>query len=275
MSMKQLRIIHTIASYATILASLFFLIVFTIWMFVKEQDHLFILAAFLSLALVLLCAVSVTSLVIVFFVGLLMSKKLVYLLNQQLDPDAALQELGEFRKLIGNMEKLTQYYMSFVYDLQGKYSDALAIQQDQKMPKRPVSGLNRLNQAYFMLRCGLKQDALPIVRQYEPAVEKGRGEAILSHVHTIGLYYLESGDMDKALGLLNRAFASPVPIVKLNCAFDLARLYLQSGDTEQAMSYFRQAAELGPKTWLGQEAARRFAALQRIEPRITDGEAAP
>lgn len=183
------------------------------------------------------------------------------LISCKLDPDAAMCLFEESKKMIGRRKTSDPIFLRHIHDLKGEYPEALKDYLAKK-PANTVPG-SRLDLAYYYLRCGMLDDARAIVQPLEPDVVKKQGLRS-ARLHTLGLYYLELGYLEKAKQLLlvssyleEASLGGRVKIARLNCSYDLACLYEKEGNKDQAIAQYRNAAALGPKTWLGQESARR------------------
>jgi tetratricopeptide (TPR) repeat protein len=184
-----------------------------------------------------------------------------------LDADSAMCVLSDSLKVYGRRKPSFGYHMllSLVYDLKGEYQNAL--KEYLNIKNGLYSKKIKLGLLYFYLRCCQIDNAKEIVRNIQMKL-KYTTQQDVAFLHTAGLYYLEIGEMEKARECLSMAFKKEAQIrngqfkiARLNCAFDLARLDEKEGSIQEAIEHYRQAAALGPKTWIGQESARRAEAL--------------
>lgn len=191
--------------------------------------------------------------------------------SYQLDADVASEALGEFMRLFGRRKSSIglSAMKCQIMDLRGQYHEAVI-----ELANRKVNNLTlryKLSLVYFYLRCGMVENARTLYEQIKPFLSPTIFHSS-AHTHTIGLYHLETVDAENARKyfaasayLEETALVGKKKIAKMNCEYDLARLEEKEGNFNKAIDHYRQASAIGPKTWMGQEAARRVVALSHYE----------
>lgn len=147
-------------------------------------------------------------------------------------------------------------YDSMLHDLRGEFARAVEDTLQIAFGHARLDAVVRWGLAYHYLRDGKPQMAKALIQQLmqtNPALDE---RARASQLHTLGLHHLEQGELRQAEERLQAALGlAKRPLTRLNCLYDLARLYEKMGVQDKALEHYRQAAMLGPKTWLGREAA--------------------
>lgn len=185
----------------------------------------------------------------------------------QLDSEALMKIYFEISKAYGWGQHASKNHMllSLVLDLQGDYPKALY--EAKQVKTAIILRQIKLNLVYFYLRCGQVENARSISQKLFINM-RSKTVRDASNLHTAGLYYLESEELSKAQDYFLLASSIEASanngqrkITRLNCEYDLARLEEKQSNLEKAAEHYRQAAGIGPKTWMGQESARRAEAL--------------
>lgn len=268
MQIKQLRQVYNVLYIVTMLLCVALFVFFVLFLVSAFEDNGYS-SAFESLSVTVLLLVAVIFVVIGLMLGIVIKIAMVFgfQINDRLDADAAMSVYTEFMKIISRKKgnRGYQVLLSQILDLKGDYTEAL----NQFLPRKAahISRRNKIRLVYFYLRCGMLDDAHSIIQPLETKLEKLTSNDPVQ-LHTAGLYYLETGNLKKAkeylivaIFLEKNAPLGSSRISRLNCAYDLARLEEKEGNLEKAIEHYQQAAAIGPKAWLGQEAARRAEAL--------------
>lgn len=197
-----------------------------------------------------------------------MATRINALIFTAMDAGTLAEELPVYLKMFGRpaaAEPFRRYFEAWHCMLMGRHEEALGQLSAMEM-KMPVFSANaQVMEAVCRLRCGEAEAAAGYCLRAEQAIlmrDAARIDA--AQAHAVGLHYLESGEANKARWFLSATLRQPHSHwVRLSVSFDLARLEEREGNAETAIELYKQAAALGPKTWMGQEAARRAEALEK------------
>ena len=133
----------------------------------------------------------------------------------------------------------TIVHLADLYDLQGRYDDAVALYRQVVMTNpNNVMALNNL--AWLSALRGPSEGEEPL-RLIDRAIEASGPHSQL--LDTKGFILLKLGQPAKAVDLLKQAIAVSSSSGLLN--FHLAQAYQQQNDTKQAKKHFAKALELG------------------------------
>ena len=194
-----------------------------------------------------------------------MYRRMNHIAFELLDPELLENEAQIFYTVLRgpNMMNIYHMYESLKYDLRGEYGSAHECNMSVSSKNARLAESAKWDQVYSGIRAGNLPMAENLLGQLAEATPAQNSDLTASKLHTLGLYHLEKGEYTMAEEqLLSSLKQSKMALAKLNCFFDLARLYEMEDKKEQAAERYRQAAAIGPKTWLGREAARRGALCQ-------------
>lgn len=192
-------------------------------------------------------------------------KRLVFLSATDMDPEALAAEAAEaYKKTDGSV--MTQYgrayYQAACHALLGEHEAALAICEAMPMPSDKYRTTRECNLMMCLVRCGRLSDGALHVDAVYTILDADRKMASSCH-RVLGAYFTASGDIEKAVFHLAQAqLLASFRLEHMGNHYDLAQLAEKQGNMAVAAAHFRSAADLGPKTWFGQEAARRASALE-------------
>jgi tetratricopeptide (TPR) repeat protein len=184
-----------------------------------------------------------------------------------LDPSLLEEELPGYLQTFGKRrsesEPFRQYYETWICILRGQFGEAQERLAKGRVCAPMLAASMRAMEAHCLLRRGEPGEAADICKAFEKDILlRGNPGADGNQLHLVALFYLESNERNRARWFFQKALELPTSKwASLALRYDLARLEEKEGDAGKALEHYRQAAELGPKTWMGQEAARRAEAL--------------
>lgn len=197
----------------------------------------------------------------------LMERRLDRISRDLLDPALYASELEDYRSAVrtfnmqGDKNRVSRLEAAG-HSLLGEYGKAGESTRAIRYKNKKLKNKADTALAYYSARKGNLPAAEALLPGCEARLAEASGDGRAAALHTLGLYALESGDLQKARERLEEALRSAQRNGTLQgVRFDLARLEEKEGDIEKAVEQLKQAAALGAKTWLGQEAARRAEAL--------------
>lgn len=197
----------------------------------------------------------------------LMAKRLDSLAYELLDPETLGTESEEYFKQIktfNNQAKMNgvRRYEAARRELLGEYGKALeeALAVTYGKGGRPAAASARL--ARYYTRSGNLKAAEELLPSCEAALAGASGDAKAALLHSLGIYKLETGSIREVGELFIEAERlEKTNLTAMNIHFDRARLAEKEGSRNDAIEHYKQAAGIGPKTWIGRESAKRAAEL--------------
>lgn len=154
------------------------------------------------------------------------------------------------------------YFESVRLDMIGDFSTALELCESMPAFTRASRDIKEFRLMHFYLRIGELGKATGSIGKIRKLSDNKSYKYY--YILLLGSYYLEMGFYNLAQQFLTEASEhAKSKRTKLEVCFALARLYEKESNIEKARSLYEQAAALGPKTWMGHEAARRAEALDQ------------
>lgn len=191
-------------------------------------------------------------------------KRLTYLAADMMDAQLLCDETKEaYKRKSTNWKKIygEKYSESTCYSLQGDYDNALKAWEEIPALNQKYANSKLCGRAMILVRMGNLEEAEKSLQKIVEIESSDRAMSA-SCCRVLGAYYTSIGDTEEARTLLDKAMKSAkYNTEKMGLFFDLARLEEKSAHDDKAAEYYRQAAEIGPKTWLGQQSARKAEAL--------------
>lgn len=196
-----------------------------------------------------------------------MAKRINHLIFTEMDPALLDQELPEQIKALGKgaaANSIGCYYEALRLTLIGNFDEARGrLSKVSLKPPFLEMEMKRI-EALCNLRTGRIEQAESICLLFESKYPNiGHLVQDGGDTHATALYYLKRKDFAKARAFLYGAMKQPLNnFTLMNICYDIARLEEEQGNVIESIENYKQAAAIGPKTWLGQEAAKRLAALE-------------
>ncbi len=235
--------------------------IYCIVLFYFHMDQLFI---FISVfAFVSVCLVALQ-----YDFGMKVNKRLIYLAAEVMNPDLLKEEAshvyprsdGSWKTRYGRL-----YYESFYYCLLGNHEKALEAWKSLPTPNDLLRNAKDCGLMQLLVRAGQVEEAEQYLEDVQRMIMSNEKMAAIC-MRAVGAFYAAKGDGGAGREYLAQAYSrARYSSEKMGILFDFGVLTEKIGKQEEAIDYYCQAAGLAPKTWLGQEAARRAKALQHAQ----------
>lgn len=152
------------------------------------------------------------------------------------------------------------YYESIRYEIDGEFVRALESCENMPARSKEASKMKDIERFHLYARMGELGKATALA----PTVSALSLDKTHHYECTmlLGEYYLEMGFLNKAHKCLAEVYPhANSNRTKLHINFCLARLFEKEGRLGEAVEHYREAADIGPATWMGKMAGTRLEAL--------------
>lgn len=178
----------------------------------------------------------------------------------KMDPEMLRREIDQyFQSEKQRNSSLYYLFESARLDLLGEYQKALECSLKKKFKQPKMQLAVNAGLCYYYARLGDMAAAESYLPFCEELLKTAKGKVKASCLHTMGYYCLIKRDYLASRRYFNETIQmDKTNYTLLNTCFDLACLEEIEGNNDKAIELFKKTAALGPKTWMGQKAARKL-----------------